>query len=300
MTRLSIGVIGAGRVGTVLASRFRTAGHHVTGVSARSDASLLRAAAMLPGIDVRTPVELVAASDVVILAVPDDSLIVVAEELAASGAVGAGQYVLHTSGRHGLEALAALTRLGVRPVAFHPAMTFTGTPVDLDRRCVFGLTAAAGDRDLAESLVADLGGVPMWVDDADRVLYHAALTHGANHLVTIVAQAMDLLRLAGASDPSAVLQPLLAASLDNALALGDAALTGPVVRGDVTTIRAHVDALVAADVEDATVDAYLELARATAGRAEADGRLTPVVAGTIRQVLDEADWDAMAQIAAGI
>ena len=82
----------------------------------------------------------------------------------------------------------------------------------------------------------------MWIDESDRSLYHAALAHGANHLVTIVAQSMDLLRQAGATDPAAVLRPLLGAALANALDFGDAALTGPVVRGDVTTIRAHADA----------------------------------------------------------
>lgn len=300
MQRFSMGVIGAGRVGAVLASRFRAAGYPLVGVTGRSEASQLRITTLLPGVDVLTPVELAAASDILVLAVPDDDLIAVAEGLAASGAVRRGQYVLHTSGRHGLDALAALTRLGARPIAFHPAMTFTGTPVDLERTPVFGLTAGPAERALAEELVAALGGTPMWVAEADRALYHAALAHGANHLVTLVSQSMDLLRTAGAADPAAVLSPLLTAALDNVLAYGDAALTGPVVRGDITTIRAHVDALAAADVDDATVDAYLELARATAGRAESDGRLAPTQASTIRQVLDEADWDTLAEIAAGI
>jgi predicted short-subunit dehydrogenase-like oxidoreductase (DUF2520 family) len=300
MQRPSMGVVGAGRVGSVLASRFRAAGYPLVGVSGRSQASRLRIATLLPDVPVLSPAEVAAVSDVLVLAVPDDALIAVAEELAASGAVRPGQYVLHTSGRHGLDALAALARLGARPIAFHPAMTFTGTAVDFERSPVFGLTAAPADRPLAEELVAALGGVPMWVAESDRALYHAALAHGANHLVTLVAQSMDLLRTAGAEDPAAVLRPLLTAALDNVLAYGDAALTGPVVRGDVTTIRAHVDALASAHVDDATVDAYLELARATAGRAEADRRLAPAAAGTIRQVLDEADWDAMAEIAAGI
>jgi predicted short-subunit dehydrogenase-like oxidoreductase (DUF2520 family) len=300
MQRPSMGVVGAGRVGSVLASRFRAAGYPLVGVSGRSQASRLRIATLLPDVPVLSPAEVAAASDVLVLAVPDDALIAVAEELAASGAVRPGQYVLHTSGRHGLDALAALARLGARPIAFHPAMTFTGTAVDFERSPVFGLTADTADRPLAEELVAALGGVPMWVAESDRALYHAALAHGANHLVTLVAQSMDLLRTAGAEDPAAVLRPLLTAALDNVLAYGDAALTGPVVRGDVTTIRAHVDALASAHVDDATVDAYLELARATAGRAEADRRLAPAAAGTIRQVLDEADWDAMAEIAAGI
>lgn len=298
MRRLSIGVTGAGRVGSVLANKFRAAGHPVVGVSGRSPASLLRIQTLLPDVDVLRPAEVAARSDVLVLAVPDDELIRVAEELATI--VRPGQFVLHTSGRHGTDALAALARAGARTIAFHPAMTFTGTEVDLGRTCVFGLTAAPAERELAEELVADLGGTPMWIDEADRTLYHSALAHGANHLVTIVAQSMDLLRQAGATDPAAVLRPLLGAALANALDFGDAALTGPVVRGDVTTIRAHVDAFAVADTPAATRDAYTSLARATAARAEADGRLASAAASGIRQALTEAEWDAMAEMAAGV
>lgn len=300
MQRLAMGIVGAGKVGSVLAARFRSAGYPIVGVSGRSAASTLRISTLLPGVEVMTPVEIAAVSDVLILAVPDDSLIAVAEELASSGAIRPGQYVLHTSGRHGLDALESLKRSGARTIAFHPAMTFSGTTVDFEGAPIFGLTADPAERPLAEELVEALGGVPMWVAESDRALYHAALAHGANHLVTLVAQSMDMLRTAGAENPAAVLRPLLVAALDNVLAYGDAALTGPVVRGDVTTIRAHIDALAAADVDDATVDAYLELARATARRAEADRRLSPATATTIRQVLDEADWDTMADIVAGI
>lgn len=296
MQHLSIGVIGAGRVGTVLAAKFRLAGHTITSVSGRTDATRMRVEMLLPGVEILEPWAVAARSDVLILSVPDDSLIRVAEELAATGTIRPGQVVLHTSGRHGLEALASLTRRGARPIAFHPAMTFTGTDVDLDRRCVFGLTAADAERALAEELVTDLGGTAMWVDEANRALYHAALAHGANHLVTLVAQSMDVLRMAGAADPAAVLRPLLAAALDNSLAFGDAALTGPVVRGDVTTIRAHVDAFSQARVDPSTVDAYVEMAKATADRAEVSGRLSSADAGQVRQVLIEAEWDTLAQL----
>jgi len=297
MTRLSVGVIGAGRVGAVLAARLISAGYPVVAVSGRSDASLLRIRTLLPGVDVRLPAEVATAADVLVLAVPDDSLVRVAEELAS--VVRPGQYVLHTSGRHGLGALDALTRRGARPIAFHPAMTFTGTPVDLGRTGVVGLTAADAERPLAEELVAALGFTAMWVDEADRVLYHAGLAHGANHLVTLVAQSLDLLRASGAADPAAVLRPLLGAALDNALAYGDAALTGPVVRGDVTTVRAHLDAFAASHVDAATVDAYTELARASSVRAEASGRMEPADAEAVRQVLDEAGWDVLAELAGG-
>ena len=98
-------------------------------------------------------------------------------------------------------------------------MTFTGTAVDLGRLpgCVFGLTAVPGERVFAEGLVADLGGRAMWVTEEMRTLYHAGLAHGANHLVTLVTQAMELLAAAGADDPAGTLRPLLTAALDNAL-----------------------------------------------------------------------------------
>ena len=121
---------------------------------------------------------------------------------------------------------------------------------------------------------------------AARGLYHAGLAHGANHLVTLVSQAMELLGAAGADDPSAILRPLLEAALDNALAEGDAALTGPIVRGDVNTVRAHL-AEIAATAPD-TLPSYLALARATLDRVVTDGRVLPIRAAAIRRVLDAA------------
>ena len=121
-------------------------------------------------------------------------------------------------------------------------MTFTGTAVDLPRLrdAIFGVTAGEAERAVTEQLVADLGGRSMWVAEDKRTLYHAGLAHGANHLVTLVTQAMEMLSAAGGDNPADTLRPLLNAALDNALAQGDAALTGPIVRGDVETVRAHL------------------------------------------------------------
>ena len=196
--------------------------------------------------------------------------------------------VCHTSGRHGLAVLATATAVGARPIAMHPAMTFTGTALDLDRLsgCVFGMTAGAEERAYAEGLVADLGGIPLWVPEEKRTLYHAGLAHGANHLVTLVSQAMELLVASGAEDPAATLRPLLSAALDNALAQGDAALTGPIVRGDVRTVQAHLHDI--AEHAPATVPSYVAMAKATADRAVLDGRLLPIRAATLVRVLDAA------------
>ncbi len=286
--RASIGVVGAGRVGAVLAAALRAAGHPVVAAAGESDASRARIAALLPGVERAKPTAVARACDVLLLTVPDDMLANVAATLAASGALRPGQYVVHTSGRHGLAVLAPAAAAGARVVALHPAMTFTGTALDLERLsgCAFGLTAGEAERPAAEALVADLGGTITWVPEQMRTLYHAGLAHGANHLVTLVSEAMEMLAAAGSTDPAATLRPLLGAALDNALAQGDAALTGPIVRGDVGTVEAHLADLAANAPQ--TLASYVALARATAARAVTDGRLLPIRARKLTAVLDRA------------
>jgi predicted short-subunit dehydrogenase-like oxidoreductase (DUF2520 family) len=159
-------------------------------------------------------------------------------------------------------------------------MTFTGADSDLDRLPGIAWGVTAPDRIFATRLVADLGGIPEWVAEDARPLYHAALAHGANHLVTLVNEAADLLRSAGVGQPGRVLEPLLTAALDNALRMGDSALTGPVSRGDAGTVAKHLNRMPA----DA-VPAYLAMASRTADRAIASGRLRPQDATALLDVL---------------
>jgi predicted short-subunit dehydrogenase-like oxidoreductase (DUF2520 family) len=172
----------------------------------------------------------------------------------------------------------------------HPAMTFTGDPADLDRLAgtSFGVTTAHPDA--ARALVAELRGESVQIAEADRPLYHAALVVGANYLVTLVNEAADLLARAGVPEPDRVLSPLLHAALDNALRSGDAALTGPVSRGDAGTVAGHLEVL-GERVPDA-VPGYAAMARLTAGRALAAGRITPSQAAPLVDVLAEAESPA--------
>src|SRR5206468_2114946 len=206
-------------------------------------------------------------------AVPDDTLAGLVAGLAETGAWRRGQLLFHTSGAHGLAVLAPAERAGVLSLALHPAMTFSGGPEDLHRLVAapFGVTSRPEHRAVAETLVLEMGGEPFYVAEEDRRLYHAALVTGANHLVTLVAEAADLLRTAGVAEPSRVLAPLLTAALDNGLRRGDRGLTGPVSRGDVGTVANHLDTLT--ERAPASVAAYVAMARRTTERALDAGRL---------------------------
>lgn len=283
--RLRVGVIGAGRVGAILGAALATAGHHVVAASGVSRESVRRAGRLLPGAALLPADEVVAAADLILLAVPDDTLAGLVEGLAETGSWRRGQIAAHTSGAHGLAVLAPAEAAGVLPLALHPVMTFTGRPEDADRLVgvSFGVTAADEHRAVAEALVIEMGGEPTWVTEAARPLYHAGLAVGANHLVTLVNESLDLLTKAGVSRPETLLGPLMSAALDNALRQGDAALTGPVSRGDAGTVRRHLRELV--EHAPDSVTAYLALARRTAERAIASGRLRKVDSGPLMDVL---------------
>jgi predicted short-subunit dehydrogenase-like oxidoreductase (DUF2520 family) len=283
--RLTVGVIGAGRVGTVLGAALARAGHRVVAASAVSDASVARARRLLPDAAIKPPDEVLAASGLVLLTVPDDALPGLVAGLAATGAPMEGRLLAHASGRHGTGVLEPAIRLGALPLALHPVMTFTGRPDDLDRLAgiCFGVTAPDPLRPVAEALVIEMGGEPVFIDEANRALYHAALASGANHLITLVVQAADLLRAAGVPDPARMLTPLLSAALDNALRLGDAGLTGPVARGDADTVADHIEAL--RDASPEALRAYVALARLTADRALAARMLAAPDAQRLLDVL---------------
>lgn len=276
--RLNVGVLGAGRVGAVLGAALRHSGHRVIGATGVSEESLSRIDTLLPDVPVMSQEELVRQADLVLVTVPDDHIGSVVAGMAKLGTWRPGQIVVHTSGRFGVDVLEPATQRGALALAIHPAMTFTGTSLDLDRMtgAIFAVSAPSAMLPIGQALVVEMGGEPIVVDDALRPAYHAALVHGANHVVTAVTQASAQLARIGVEDPGRLLGPLVHASIEGAL--GEAAgainsLTGPVVRADSGTIAAHVKAL-AHDPE--VLAAYRAMARATADLALAGGRIGAV------------------------
>lgn len=309
--RLGVGVVGAGRVGAVLGNALRAAGHAVVGASGVSDASRERIATLLPGVPVLEVPQVVERAELVLLTVPDDVLADLVSGLARLGAWQPGQIVVHTAGALGTDVLAPARAAGVIPLAVHPAMTFTGTSLDLVRLigCTFAVTGPTPVLPIGQALVVELGGEPVVVAEADRPLYHAALAHGANHLVVLVAQAAQALAAAGVGAPDRVLGPLLSAALDSAVRTAGAvtggttaavsgvgSLTGPVVRGDSGTVAAHLAELARLAARQATAAdvpaSYRVLARAATTRALAGGRIRPDQAQRLLDVLAEPDPEA--------
>lgn len=291
--RLTVGIISAGRVGSALGVALERAEHVVVACSAISTASRRLAVRRLPDTPVLPVPDVAGSAELLLLTVPDSELADLVRGLAATGAVRRGTIVVHTSGANGISVLAPLTEQGCVPLAIHPAMTFTGADEDIARLSdtCFGITAADEiGYAIAQSLVLEIGGEPFGVREEARPLYHAALAHGSNHIVTVIADSLTALRSALAGQEllgqelvgdapgglaERVIGPLARAALENTLRRGQAALTGPVARGDAAAVAAHLRAL--HDIDPQLARAYCADSMRTAQRAHAPEEVLEVL-----------------------
>lgn len=261
-----VGIIGAGRVGAGLALALTRVGREVRLISRRP----VRVPAPLSltiapdGPDA----EWVSGLEVLFLAVPDDRIHPVAQQLWGTRSIGPGQTVLHCSGVLGQEALSALVPTRAALGSLHPLQTISDPEVAPERfkgawAAVEGSPAAM---EAAEDIARSLGMKPFRITAKQKILYHAGAVFASNYLVVVEAIAQRLLRHAGLSDEKAwaALSPLVRGTITNLLAAEPrSALTGPVVRGDTDTILRHLGALT---IDDARLyqmlgRAALELAR---------------------------------------
>lgn len=217
--RLAVGIIGAGKVGPVIASALAGVGHNLVGITAGSDPD--RLAAMLPGLPTFRADDLVKQSELVVLAVPDAELPGLVAGLAEVGAWRPGQLVLHTSPAFGIDVLEPARRSGALTLAVHPALSFSGTSIDLRQLsgAYAGVAAQPGALPIAQALAVELGCEPVVVDAADRAAYAEAVATASDFSKAIVSQATGLLRGIGFENPGGFLSALVYSSVERALRL---------------------------------------------------------------------------------
>ncbi|HLS93367.1 MAG TPA: DUF2520 domain-containing protein [Microbacterium sp.] len=216
--RLGVGIIGAGRVGPVIGAALAGAGHQITGITSGSDDD--RAAAVLPGAPVLDAPEVLRRSELVVLAVPRAELAGVVRGFAEAGLWQMGQLVLHTDAAHGIEVLRPAAERGAIPLAVHPAMTFTGTSIDLRQlAATYAAVSAPGPvLPIAQALAVELGCEPVVVAEEDRAAYAEAIETATQFSRQIVQQATGILRGIGVENPGGFLSSLVRSTVDHALA----------------------------------------------------------------------------------
>ncbi|MGB4778992.1 DUF2520 domain-containing protein, partial [Microbacterium sp.] len=212
-----VGVIGGGRVGPVIGAALAGAGHALLGITAGSDRE--RVEAILPDVPVLDADEIVRRSELVVLAVPHDELPPLVGGLAELGQWQTGQLVLHTDPAWGIGVLTPAARLGAIPLAVHPAVTFTGTTIDLRQLhgAFAAVTAPPAVLPIAQALAVELGCEPVVIAEADRAAYGEAIATATDFSASIVRQSTALLRDAGVEEPGRYLSALVHSTVDRAL-----------------------------------------------------------------------------------
>ncbi|MBC7809581.1 MAG: DUF2520 domain-containing protein [Burkholderiales bacterium] len=279
MSRPSLGFIGAGKVGCTLARLLQQASYRVVAVHSRTPESAERLARQVQAQAVNTPDEVIARADLTLLTVPDDEISTVVGLIV--GEVR-GKAVVHTSGVHDATALAVLAQRGAMVTlgSLHPAFPFADVESSVANLpgATFALEAEAEPlRSWLHKMVLALHGRAMVIAPGQKAAYHAALAIASNYTVTLYAAAEKLLLALGADRETAdgALNVLLAATIENLRVQGvPAALTGPLVRGDVGTVAAHLTAL---EHDRLLHDTYSQLARLTLPLLEARGVPTSAI-----------------------
>ncbi|HEX9068568.1 MAG TPA: DUF2520 domain-containing protein [Ktedonobacterales bacterium] len=295
-----IGFVGAGAVATTLAQALAGIGEAPRGVSARGMAHAEALAASVPGcVALPSAQDVAEAADLIFLAVPDDLIAPVASSVRWQPR----HRVVHLAGARSASELAAASRAGAQVAALHPLMTFPRGAAPTPAQALAKIEGATwaietGDDallDLLIDLTSRLGGSWIRLTEADRVPYHLAAVLASNYVVTLLAGAVRLWEGFGVPRSRALLAltRLTEAALGDLAAVGlPQALTGPVARGDLGTVTAHLAwqrAHLASDPQLLALrDAYVALARLAIPVAVEKGSLSPQAADELRLALRDA------------
>jgi len=283
---LRVGFIGAGIVGTALASRLSKKGYQVVTVSSRSQSSAEKLAQAINGCHAANNNQAVAdAADLVFITTPDDAIATVASEVRWYP----GQSVVHCSGAASTDILESARKWGAQVGASHPLQTFASVKQAIDNipGSTFAIEAEEPLLSTLKEIATALDGQWIELKASDKVLYHAAAVIACNYMVTLVKLATDLWQTFDVPTHQATkaLMPLLRGTLNNIDSVGiPSCLTGPIARGDTGTIRKHLNAL--ENAAPALISTYRELGLQTIPIALAKGKISEQCAEELQAVLD--------------
>lgn len=310
---LRIGIIGAGKVGTAFGLFLKDRGECLKGYASRTQASAVRAAELTDSVAFQNPLALIREAELIFLTVVDDQIEVLARELSEAlssqgtdamrfGKLGAGEadvsmsssfeapIFVHMSGAHGVDALEPLAAAGFETATLHPLV-----PVSEIQRAREAFGSAFFSAELVsggrfEPWLVKLGVPFVRIETGSKALYHTGAVFASNFVVTLIDTAVQLFMQAGFSEEEAIkgLLPLVYGSVDNVARSGTAqALTGPIARGDVTTVEKHLKAL---EAFSDTRGLYSALSAATLVLAEKDKlKANPDAAAALTALLNEED-----------
>jgi predicted short-subunit dehydrogenase-like oxidoreductase (DUF2520 family) len=275
-----VAVVGAGVVGTALASLLKEKGYTLVGLASRREESLQKATSFVGG-EVRTttaPQEITAEADLVFLTTSDSAIQEVCEGIARAGGFHQGQIVVHTSGSLPSTILAAAKEHGALIASLHPLQSFADVKeaMKIISSSIFNLEGDPETIPILTKLVKTLGGKPLPIETQQKPLYHAAAVVACNFLVTLVYLSYQLFEAIGISqeDAAQALLPLVKGTVSNIEHLGPVkALTGPIARGDMGVIRGHLEAL--KTVDPRFTEIYRTISRLTVEVGIKKGTLSP-------------------------
>lgn len=281
---LKIGFIGAGTVGTALAIGLNARGYKIAAVSSRTKASADKLAKEICGQAAGSNQAVADAADLVFITTPDGVIPQVASEVRWHKR----QSVIHCSGADSTQTLEPARKLGAQVGAFHPLQTFASVKQATDNLpgSTFAIEAEEPLLTTLKEMAAALGGHSIELKASDKVLYHAAAVMTSNYLVTLVKLATDLWQTFGVprEEAARALMPLLKGTLNNIEKVGiPQCLTGPIARGDGSTIEKHLSALETS--APSVLPVYIELGRQTVPIALAKGKINNQQAQELEEIL---------------
>lgn len=248
MDNPGVAVIGAGKVGSALAILLHNKGYHIAGVASRTMDSAVKLAARVNCPVFEDCARAAGNVDLVLVTTPDREISSVSKKIASDGGYRPGQVVAHTSGAHSAGELYGAREAGAQVLSIHPLQSFAEVEGAMENLpgSYFALEGDEGALRMGEKIVRDLNGKSFIIEARDKPLYHAAACVASNYLVSVMHLATGLYQNFGLSREQAIeaLLPLIRGTVENIVRSGPVqALTGPVARGDVLTVKGHLEAM---------------------------------------------------------